>query len=113
MALGSTQLLTEMSTRNILWSKGRSIAWKMWEPQNLTILWAFTACYRHSFTFYLKCPTYRFTDSPNSRACTVMLLLLAATCFIERILCFAEMPLIIPKVFRPLPFINNATLILV
>jgi hypothetical protein len=23
----------------------------MWEPQPLTLLWAFTACYRDSFTF--------------------------------------------------------------
>jgi hypothetical protein len=25
----------------------------MWEPQPLTPLWAFTACYRDSFTFFL------------------------------------------------------------
>jgi hypothetical protein len=25
----------------------------MWEPRSLTTLWAFTACYRDSFTFYL------------------------------------------------------------
>jgi hypothetical protein len=25
----------------------------MWEPQPLTTLWAFTACYRDSFTFFL------------------------------------------------------------
>jgi hypothetical protein len=25
----------------------------MWEPQRLTTLWAFRACYRESFTFYL------------------------------------------------------------
>jgi hypothetical protein len=25
---------------------------KMWEPRRLTILWAFTTCYRDSFTFY-------------------------------------------------------------
>jgi hypothetical protein len=24
----------------------------MWDPQHLTPLWAFTACYRDSFTFY-------------------------------------------------------------
>jgi hypothetical protein len=28
----------------------------MWEPRRLTNLWAFTACYRDSFTFFL-CPT--------------------------------------------------------
>jgi hypothetical protein len=57
MALGSTQPLTEMSTRNILWSKGRParkadnftaiyepIVYKMWEPQHLTTLWASPAC---------------------------------------------------------------------
>jgi hypothetical protein len=64
MALGSTQPLTEMSTRNILGSKGRParkadnmppfelIVYKMWEPQRLTTLWASTACYRVTFTFY-------------------------------------------------------------
>jgi hypothetical protein len=63
MALGSTQPLTEMSTRNILGGKGRParradnlaaiyvpIVYKMWEPQNLTTLWAPAACYRDSFT---------------------------------------------------------------
>jgi hypothetical protein len=56
MALGSTQHLAEMSKRNILGGKGRParkadnlaviyepIVWKMWEPQNLTTLWASTA----------------------------------------------------------------------
>jgi hypothetical protein len=64
MTLGYTQPLTEMSTRN---RKGRpvrkadnhtaiceKIVYKMWEPRRLTTLWAFTACYRDSFTlFYL------------------------------------------------------------
>jgi hypothetical protein len=27
--------------------------WKMWEPRRLTTPWAFTACYRDSFTFYV------------------------------------------------------------
>jgi hypothetical protein len=27
------------------------IVYKMWEPRRLTTLWAFTACYRDSFTF--------------------------------------------------------------
>jgi hypothetical protein len=27
------------------------IVCKMWEPQRFTTLWAFTACYRDSFTF--------------------------------------------------------------
>jgi hypothetical protein len=68
MALGSTQPLTEMSTRNLPGrDKGRptrkadnltaiceQIVWKMWEPRRLTTLWASTACYRDSFTFYSK-----------------------------------------------------------
>jgi hypothetical protein len=64
MVLGSTQPLTEMSIKNLPGGKGRParkadnltaicdpIVWKMWEPRRLTILWAFTACYRDSFTF--------------------------------------------------------------
>jgi hypothetical protein len=63
MALGSTQPLTEMSTRNLPGDKGwpeskadnltaicEPIVWKMWEPRRLTILWALTACYRDRFT---------------------------------------------------------------
>jgi hypothetical protein len=65
MALGSTQLLTEMSTRNLPVGKGRParkadnltaicepIAWKIREPQCLTTVWVSTACYRDSFTFF-------------------------------------------------------------
>jgi hypothetical protein len=29
----------------------------MWEPRPLTALWAFTACYRDSFTFFFFLPT--------------------------------------------------------
>jgi hypothetical protein len=67
MALGSTQPLTEMSTTTLPGGKGRQargadnltaicepIVWKMWEPLRLTTLWAFTACYRDSFTFFLS-----------------------------------------------------------
>jgi hypothetical protein len=62
MSLGSTQPLTELSTRNLPGDKGRPalkadsltaicepIVQKMWEPQRLTTLWASTA-----FTFYSK-----------------------------------------------------------
>jgi hypothetical protein len=58
MALGSTQPLTEISTRNIPGSKRQparkadnlasiceGIFQKMEEPRRLTTLWAFTACY--------------------------------------------------------------------
>jgi hypothetical protein len=60
MAMGSTQPLTEMSTRNLLGVKGglrarkadnltafcEPIVEKMWEPRRLTTLWAPTACYK-------------------------------------------------------------------
>jgi hypothetical protein len=68
MALGSTQPLTEMSTGNIPGGKGRParkadnltaicepIVYKIWEPQHLTTLWASTASYMDTFTFYLLC----------------------------------------------------------
>jgi hypothetical protein len=64
-ALGSTQPLTEMSTRNLPGCKGRParradnltsicepIVYKMWKPQRRTTLWASMACYRDSFTFF-------------------------------------------------------------
>jgi hypothetical protein len=79
MAPGSTQPLTEMSTRNLPGGKGRSarkadnltsicesIALKIWEPRRFTILWASTACYRDSFMFYISIipniDKYRFTN---------------------------------------------------
>jgi hypothetical protein len=65
MALGSTQPITEMSTRNLPGGKGwtarkadnltaicESIVYKMREPRRLTTLWASTACYRDNFTFF-------------------------------------------------------------
>jgi hypothetical protein len=64
MALGSTEPLTEMSTRNLPGGKGRKarkadnltaicqpIVYKLWEPTRLTTLWASTACYTDSFNF--------------------------------------------------------------
>jgi hypothetical protein len=71
MALGSTQPLTEMSTRNLPGGKGwtarkadnltaiyEPVVQKMWEPRRLTTLWEFTACYMYSFTlrfvFYIS-----------------------------------------------------------
>jgi hypothetical protein len=68
MALRSTQLLTEMSTRNLPGGKGRpahradnltAICDKMWEPRRLTTLWDFTACYRDSFTLPFERPMHR------------------------------------------------------
>jgi hypothetical protein len=64
MALGSTQPLTEMSTKILLGGKGRleskadnltaiyePIVYKVWEPRRLTTLWVSTAGYRDNFTF--------------------------------------------------------------
>jgi hypothetical protein len=63
MALGSTQPLIEMSTRNLSGGGGEGrparkadnltaiwepIVQKMWEPRPLITLWAFTDCYRDS-----------------------------------------------------------------
>jgi hypothetical protein len=69
MALGSTQPLTEMSTRNIPGGEGQPackadnftaicepIVYKMWEPQHLTALWVSTAHYRDTFTFTFTLP---------------------------------------------------------
>jgi hypothetical protein len=66
MALRLTQPVSEMSTRNHLGGKRRParkddnltaicepIVYKMLEPQCLTTLWASTACYVDSFTFFI------------------------------------------------------------
>jgi hypothetical protein len=39
------------------------IVQKMWEPRRLTTLWAFTACYRDSFTFFFLLQRHSYTDS--------------------------------------------------
>jgi hypothetical protein len=66
MALGSTQPLAEMSTRNLPGGKRRParkadnltgicepIVEKLWEPRRLTTLRAFMACFRDRFAFTL------------------------------------------------------------
>jgi hypothetical protein len=78
MALGSTQPLTEMSTRNIPGGKGRPARKadnlaaiceptvnKMWEPQHLTTLWASTVSYRDTFTPYLCRVRWAISDINN------------------------------------------------
>jgi hypothetical protein len=74
MAVGSTQSLTEMSTRNIPGSKRQPVrkadnltaiceptVQKMGEPRRLTTLRASTACYRDSFTFFYTAPSNQWT----------------------------------------------------
>jgi hypothetical protein len=64
MAVGSTQPLTYMSTRNIPGGEVRParkadnltaicepIVYKMWEHQHLTTLWVSTARYKDTFTY--------------------------------------------------------------
>jgi hypothetical protein len=86
MALGSTQPLTEMSSRNLPGGKRRPalnadnltaicepIVWKMWEPRRLTSLWAFTACYRDSFLDTI-CTAYKMMRLNFKEFCIVLLL---------------------------------------
>jgi hypothetical protein len=69
MALGSTQPLTEMSTKNLPGGNGLTACkadnltavceptvCKMREPRRLTTLRAFTACYRDSLTLTFTLP---------------------------------------------------------
>jgi hypothetical protein len=68
---GSTQPLTEMSTRNLPGGKGQparkadnltaiceTIVLKIWEPRHLIVLWASTDGYRDSFTFIFNSEVY-------------------------------------------------------
>jgi hypothetical protein len=52
------------------------IVYKMWQPRRLTTLWAFTACYRDSFTFYLFTCLKMLHTSNHSIVFTFALLLL-------------------------------------
>jgi hypothetical protein len=67
MALGLTQSLTQMSSRNLPGGEGRParkadiltaicepIVEEMWKPRCLTTLRASTNCYRNTFTFYVR-----------------------------------------------------------
>jgi hypothetical protein len=67
MVLGSTQLLAEMSARNISGSKGlmarkpadltdifEPIVYKMWEPRHLKNLWDSTTFYRDNLNTMVK-----------------------------------------------------------
>jgi hypothetical protein len=39
----------------------------MWDPQRLTTLWAFTACYRDSFYFYFTYNDIELIDTELSQ----------------------------------------------
>jgi hypothetical protein len=69
MTVGSTQPLTEMSTRNLPGGKGRSASkadnltticeptvYKMWEPRRLTTLWGLYGLLQDGLTFFLFLP---------------------------------------------------------
>jgi hypothetical protein len=104
MVMGSTQPLTEMSTRNIPVGKGRpahkadsltaiseSIVWKMWESRYLITIWASMACYRDSFYSCIHAsyhhPNFSFSiDVPNISFNTLSLQIIsqymAASCIV-------------------------------
>jgi hypothetical protein len=87
MVLGSTQPLTEMSNRNLLWQvKGgrtpnakkltticESTAYKMWEPRHLTTLWASTTCNRDSFTLCIYVNVSIQTPCPVTINVTILI----------------------------------------
>jgi hypothetical protein len=83
MALGSTQPLIEMSVRSRPGGKGQPvhkadnltaicepIVQKMWEFRRLTTVWASTACYRDSFTFFTLLHLW-FKPSKNTSTCNL------------------------------------------
>jgi hypothetical protein len=82
MDLGSTQSLTEMSARDLPGGEGlparnadnptaicEPIVQKMWESRRVTTLWACTACYRDSLTYF-----FIFSDVMRSIPLEVCLL---------------------------------------
>jgi hypothetical protein len=84
MALGLTQPVTNMSTRNLPGDKGQParkadnvtticelIDQKIWEPRRLTTLWASTACYLDSFTV-LDIHTHTYQSSIGSHTQTTI-----------------------------------------
>jgi hypothetical protein len=73
MAPLSTQLLTEVGTRNLLGTNGRlacktdnlttvyePIVYKMRDHRRITTLWSSTACYRDNFTFICRSAIDKF-----------------------------------------------------
>jgi hypothetical protein len=83
MAMGSTQSLTEMSTRNLPGGKGRPACKadsltaicepdcleNVVEPRRLTTLWAATDYYKDSFIFFLTAPDPGFCNVDEGDTC--------------------------------------------
>jgi hypothetical protein len=78
VALGSTQPVTEMSIRNFPGVKGgRRVRLTTLSPS--VSLWAFTACYRDSFTpFFLPIFREKHVFVYNCYACAISVKLLSA-----------------------------------
>jgi hypothetical protein len=83
MALGSTQPLVELSTRNLpggkLWSARKAdkltamcepIFRKICEPRPLTTLWTSTDCYNDIFTFIVDSPVQTVMNRHSSNPFT-------------------------------------------
>jgi hypothetical protein len=98
MALGSTQLLVKMSTRNIHGSKGgrcvrlttsptlRAECQEIWEPKPPGTLWATPGQLRESYTFtftyivaYDVCKTTKSTTQKKTRRCFSVTVVLKRT----------------------------------
>jgi hypothetical protein len=86
MALGLTQPLREMGTRNLPGGKKRPArradnltaiceptVWKMWEPRRLTNLWASAACYRDIFTTLLFTLMFLFQEFLIRKLITILI----------------------------------------
>jgi hypothetical protein len=59
------------------------IVQKMWEPQPFTPLWAFTACYRDSFTFLLTFTLYFAETNPFETTWQILFFFFRIICVIN------------------------------
>jgi hypothetical protein len=103
-ALGSTQPLTEMSTRNLPGGKGlparkadltafsEPIIYKMWEPRRFTTLWTSTACYRDRFNLYLHGSHLTSSSKVLGESDTTVIVFLWENPKEKLILCVVTMP---------------------
>jgi hypothetical protein len=95
MALGSTQPLTEMSTRNLPEGKAQPVqkadnltticeltVYNLWDPRHLTTSQAFTASYRESFTSFTCTSAFKGLKKQARRRDSFKI-----SCFVENIKC--------------------------